>query len=279
MEKTLDYRMIALDMDGTAVNNAKEMTEPTKEAIHRALAAGKEVIFCTGRSLAEMRPVLKDFPDMHYMLAESGAFLYDLCTGEVLYTAGVPEETLRILCTAARARDVLPMAFSKGEMIMNRSQIHRLPDYRMEMYQYTMPAVATPVEDVCEFVLSGVNVEKMNLYHRTPEDRELSLREIMQCSPRAEIVQTEITCLECSPPGVAKGKGLVMLAERLGISVSQVIMVGDSDNDLDALRAAGLAVAMGNANERVKAVCAAEVADNEHDGCAEAIDTWLLGKR
>ena len=55
-------------------------------------------------------------------------------------------------------------------------------------------------------------------------------------------------------------------------------MVGDADNDLGGLRTAGLAVAMGNANDHVKAVCQVQVADNNHDGCAEAIEKYLLGE-
>ena len=55
-------------------------------------------------------------------------------------------------------------------------------------------------------------------------------------------------------------------------------MVGDADNDCSALKAAGLAVAMGNANSNVKAVSDVVVADNNHNGCGEAIYRFLLGR-
>ena len=55
-------------------------------------------------------------------------------------------------------------------------------------------------------------------------------------------------------------------------------MVGDADNDLAGLRAAGLAVAMGNANEHVRRICHVVVADNNHDGCAEAIEKYLIAQ-
>ena len=52
--------------------------------------------------------------------------------------------------------------------------------------------------------------------------------------------------------------------------------MGDADNDLPMLHAAGLGVAMGNANENARAASDATVADNDHDGCAEAIRRFLL---
>ena len=76
---------------------------------------------------------------------------------------------------------------------------------------------------------------------------------------------------------MTKGTGLLALAPQLGISPEQTIAVGDADNDLPMLRAAGLAVAMGNANENARAASDVTVADNDHSGCAEAIHRFLLG--
>ena len=76
---------------------------------------------------------------------------------------------------------------------------------------------------------------------------------------------------------MTKGTGLLALADQLGIDAAATIAVGDADNDIDMLRAAGLGVAMGNANEGARAAADVVVADNDHDGCAEAIDRFLLG--
>ena len=69
---------------------------------------------------------------------------------------------------------------------------------------------------------------------------------------------------------------LFRLCEHLGIEIDETIAVGDADNDLNILETAGLAIAVGNANEHVKAVAAVVVNDCDHDGCAEAIDKYLL---
>ena len=83
--------------------------------------------------------------------------------------------------------------------------------------------------------------------------------------------------LELNAPGVTKGQALLNLAETLGYSREQVMACGDSDNDLAMIRAAGLGVAMGNAEPEVKAAADVIVADNNHDGVAEAIHRYILG--
>lgn len=87
----------------------------------------------------------------------------------------------------------------------------------------------------------------------------------------------ETASLEFSPTEANKGTGMLALAELLGVPRKATIAVGDADNDLPMLRDAGLGVAMGNANERVRAAADVVVADNDHGGVAEAIRTYLLG--
>ena len=271
------YDLIALDMDGTVLDDNKEISRANAEAIHEALRAGMEVIFCTGRSLAEMNDILADYPDMHYLLGESGAFLYDLREKRILYSAAIDRKEIAKIREAAADRDLMPIAFSRGRYMINRHQFYSLGDYGMAPYKEMGPRVATPAEDVLRETLEGVYpAEKINLYHRSVEDRTESRRRLDLLKPDIEYVDSEICSLECSPRGVSKASGLRRMSELLKIPAERMIMVGDADNDLEGLRFAGLAVAMGNANENVRAECDAVVADNNHDGCAEAIRRFLL---
>lgn len=71
--KEQSYQLIALDIDGTLLNTNKEITPDTEAAVHRAFAAGKEVVLSTGRSFAELAEILDTFPEMRYGICESGA--------------------------------------------------------------------------------------------------------------------------------------------------------------------------------------------------------------
>ena len=90
-----------------------------------------------------------------------------------------------------------------------------------------------------------------------------------------ELADAETTSLEISPRGVTKALGLQILCRYLGIPIEESVAVGDADNDIDVLKAAGLSVAMGNANKTVKDLCDVIVADNDRDGVVEVIDRFF----
>ena len=83
--------------------------------------------------------------------------------------------------------------------------------------------------------------------------------------------------LEISSVYANKGNGLQWLAGHLGISMEQVMALGDSDNDITMLRMAGLGVAMENAAQEIKEAADEVTSSNEEDGVAQAIERWVLG--
>lgn len=267
------YQLIALDMDGTVLNDKKEIDEETRSAIHEALAAGVEVVFCTGRSFSEMRDILKDFPDMHYLCGESGALVLDLQKGETLHREEVSREIAEIMMAAGKRKDLMTCVFSDGICCVKKEHMLHMDRYQMGQYQKMYKNTCNPMEEnVLERLLKEEgSVEKINLYHTSPDERLETRKWLEQQKIQAELVDSEISSLECSPWGVSKASGLKSLCARLGLGMEQVVMVGDADNDIEAMKAAGMAVAMGNANAHVKAVCDLEVADNNHQGCAQAI--------
>ena len=156
-----------------------------------------------------------------------------------------------------------------------------VPDVRALMTaEYPDPEPGYPDGSKREYDLvtpgTRTRFEKLNWYHRSEAARLRSLERVKDLP--VEAVFAEVTYLELSPEDVSKGSGLVRLCDALGIPVSRSIAVGDSDNDLEMLRTAGLAAAMGNANETVKKTADVITSDNNHDGCAEVILRYLLAE-
>ena len=81
--------------------------------------------------------------------------------------------------------------------------------------------------------------------------------------------------LEFTRSGVDKGQGLIHLANHLGIPIEQTMAVGDSENDLEILKAAGTSVAMSNAIDEIKACADLVTLSNEEDGVAHAIYNFI----
>lgn len=271
------YDLIAMDMDGTVLNSRKEITKEVAQSIHRVLKCGKEAVFCTGRAHAEMGSFLDAFPDMHYLIAESGAYVYDLQAHTLLFHAVIPHEDLVKIFEVVGDRDIMPAVFSDGRYVANEDQIDRLAHYQMAPYAKSTGEIADTVKNLQnEVLVNHIPVEKLNLYHTSPGDRERTMKMLKERGVGAALVYSEVSSLECSPPGIDKGTALEKLSHSVGLAPERIIMVGDADNDLAALRFAGLAVAMGNANSNVQRACGMIVADNDHDGCAQAIRELML---
>ena len=145
----------------------------------------------------------------------------------------------------------------------------------MGIYRESFGRAVTAVEDIAACYLEHrFAVYKFNLYCRSAEDR-LALKRLLADLPLT-LAECEETSLECSAFGVSKGMGLERLCRRLDIDLGETIAVGDSDNDLDIIGRAGLGIAMGNANDRVKGAAGAMVSDNDHGGCSQAVYDYLL---
>lgn len=160
------------------------------------------------------------------------------------------------------------------ESIVQKKDIPQMERFGMGVYRPMYEKVTTQVDDIYEYYKEHpFEVPKLNLYHATAEGRREPERDLPDW---ILFLRMQKTALECSATGVTKGTGLLRLCEHLGIEPEETIAVGDADNDLNILETAGLAIAVGNANEHVKAVAAVVVNDCDHDGCAEAIDKYLL---
>ena len=270
------YQLIALDIDGTLLNSEKEITPDTEAMVHRAFRAGKQVVLSTGRSFAELEEILQHFPEMRYGICESGALVFDRELEQPIAVHPIP---LDIVCQAAeiaRQRDVLIHIFQKGRPVISRHQMEQLDAYQIPYFRSMFQRYSLQVTDALDYCLAlpAPSIEKINLYHHATQERTVT-QSLLSHLP-LELVDSEKTSLELSATQVDKGRGLRELCAHLNIPVETTIAVGDSFNDAAILRAAGLAVGMGNAAEPVRRLCDVIVRDCDHDGVAEAIRTHLL---
>lgn len=271
------YQLIALDMDGTLLNSKKEISSGCKEAIEKALAAGKDVVLSTGRCRPELTEFRELIPGLRYVNCTSGAMVYDFQEQRVIYSNTMDIPTVKEIFLLARKEEAM-LHILDEKSIEQTNQLAHIELYGMGPYKELHARTVEAHDDLYGFYMANPwPIEKINLYHKSPESRDRTKERILAAGLPVEMVHAESSSLELTATGVDKGVGLTKLCEALGIPVSASIAVGDADNDLSVLRTAGLAVAMGNALDSVKAVSDVTVADCDHDGCAEAIYKYLLG--
>ncbi len=275
------YKLVAFDMDGTLLNSSKKISEGTLKAINDAIDAGKIVVLSTGRCIAELREYFELLPKLRYVICMSGALVYDVKEKVCIYSNAIPQTEVRLILKEALKRDVMVQFHTVEESIVERERGLNIGKYGMAEYQELYDRVATKVEDITAFYDEyDQPVYKVNIYHLSRLESSFLKEELEEYIKSGdlnlELVYSERTSLECSRTGTTKGTGLIKLCEYLGISISETIGVGDADNDIDMLSKVGLSVAMGNANSNVKAVSKVVVADNDHEGCAEVIQKFLM---
>lgn len=265
------YKLLALDMDGTLLDSRKNISPRTAQALERLAARGVAICLCTGRNVAELGPYLDVLGFARFGVLVSGALVRDLVTGEVLGARPLTTQQALGALEVGLANDAMTHLLAVHESVVTNRDLARLEDVQMEIYRPLYENYARHVDDVRAAVeeLDG-EVLKVNLYHTSPALRDKSHHALE--SSGLVLADVEITSLECSPAGVSKSLGLQTLCAHLECSMDEVVMVGDSENDREALESVGMPVAMGNAEPQIARLAKLVVADNDHDGIAEAVE-------
>ena len=263
-------RLIALDLDDTLLDSRKQIPEEAVCAVRKADRAGKTVVFNTGRAVSELDEYTGLLPEVRYAIYASGAGLFDLREKKTACLRPIPEAQQAEIRSLARTRDVMLQLVLGETVVIQASHMANLEHYHMGVFRSLYEKSMTLVPDILAFAESCREpVLKMNLYHAAAGER-IASRARLEASGLQMAFASE-SSLECSAPGVNKGSGLVQLCSLLGVAPEESVAVGDADNDIPALQAAGLGVAMGNAPAHVKAAADRIVSDQDHGGCAEAI--------
>lgn len=271
-----NYSLIALDMDGTLLDSDMKVSPANQAAVRRAYAAGKHVALSTGRCLAELKETLEILPEIRYLVCENGCCIYDYHHQRTLHLDPLPEQEVRFILNLVRNEDVVIQFFHKQRAYFNRADSSWCAPYSVDMFGPVFDKTGVwDVNMVERYLSQPFQVEKLLLYFLDAASRE-RVRAILKEHP-LELSDSSGFMLEIVSRGVDKGTGLKKLCGYLDIDIGETIAVGDSMNDIEILRAAGLSAAMGNACEEAKAAADIVTDDCDHDGVARVIEKYLLG--
>jgi len=271
----MPIKLIALDVDGTLMSSRNELLPSTVEALQEAAAHGIQIVLSTGRMLSECRELLEQLPMIRYAVTCTGAQTIDLRDGSTIGRKSLTADDLRLLCSHLWDLDVLLQVFDDHDGLM-----HNDARCLAEAERFCAPGLAkairryhAPEDDLKAYVERYEGpTNKLHMYFATAADKQTAVERTNGLP--YDFADTCATDLEIMPLGVDKGLGLRQLTEHLGLDRSEVMAIGDGGNDEGMLRYAGLAVAMGNANDYVKSLCHRVTDDNDHDGVANAV--WAV---
>ena len=265
-----DIRLLAMDLDGTLLDSKKRVPPSAVRLIRAAAETGKQVVFATGRGKAEMDQIRARLPFVRYGILESGAVVYDFFAGRALMKVPLTIEKVEACLEACCLEDAMPQFLTEEESVVSPRQLFRMAEYHHGGSQAMFERVCTRAEDMGAYAAAHPEgIVKVCMYHRSLESRERTRQRLRSLG--MELKDSEETSLEATERNVTKGAALTWLCERLGVPTSRCAACGDGANDLELLRTAGLAIAMGNGAAEVRSAADEVVPGNDEEGQVRAI--------
>ena len=142
-----EYKLIACDMDETALTSDLRLTEQTIEAMEKALSAGKHVVFTTGRSYRLTKPYIDQVNGMRYALIGTGATGMDLMEGKTLFRHDIDEETIKWILAASAGYDMLPLIFIGKNVLCPSWIADRASEFHVGKYAESYRKYLDPVDN------------------------------------------------------------------------------------------------------------------------------------
>lgn len=267
----MQYRFVAIDVDGTLLDNNKKLSPYTKETIQRCIANGVTVCICTGRPVQTIER-FTELLGVGEMLAigEMPFILYNgamVAVGrehDIIFEQPLSETAGKELLLLGQELGSTLIAWSKNKLYVNEFNT------RIENYCTITPVEPLLITDPDALAKQGIT--KMIWYDEA--ERMPALIDALNAKPvRQEInyFTSNPLFLELVDKRCSKGLAIEQLIRHLGIPREETIAIGDGYNDIPMLEFAGLGIAMGNACDAVKAAADTVTDTNDNDGVAKAL--------
>lgn len=273
-----NIRLIALDLDGTLLGSDKQLSEENAAALARAAEEGIEIVPATGRFYRGMPQNIRELPYVRYVITVNGAQVFDVARQETVCGSEIPWERAVAVMERLDKLDVIYDCYQDGWGWMTRAFYDKAEQYAANVHSLDMiKNLRTPVPELKATLKERAKgVQKIQIFFRDMALRAEMLRAFPQEFPDLVVTSSIVNNIEFNSREATKGVALEKLAAHLGVPVEQTMAFGDDRNDIPMLRAAGIGVAMGNAEEEVKNAADYVTDRCDDSGVAHAMRLFLV---
>lgn len=272
----MNIRLIATDLDGTLLDERKQISRRTREALYKASEKGILFVPATGRIFSAIPEPVGELPFIRYAITVNGSGIYDRVRDEMLYVAEIPKEEAVRMCHFIRQYHTMYDCYLGEHGYMEQYYYDKIDEYCSEVMRPLVRATRTPVPDLAEFIEAHGDVQKMQMFFLDMELRARVFKELAEAFPNALATSSVANNIEVNIREANKGDALKWLCSYLDIDIAETVAFGDGSNDVTMLQAAGTGVAMGNACEEAKAAADRTTSTNDEDGVAEFLEKYVL---
>lgn len=271
--------MLALDIDGTLLNEQRKIERGTAEKLAALPARGIEVVLCSGRRFSAALRYARQLGLSGPIIVNNGTVVKEIASARTIYADYFPRQhfppLIRLLKEMNLPAVLLVDEYPHCDFYVDVAEGN---EYHAE-YVTMNRDMGRVVENLA--AVQSETASQVNVFHAYPVllTAEEKIRDAMNGRVGSVIVRNvryKGCSLEIAAPTASKWKALKWVAEHRGIRVEEIVAIGDDTNDVEMVREAGFGVAVANALDEVKAVADYVTAHPRNSGTEELIELlWL----
>ncbi len=243
------YPLIVSDFDGTLVGSDGNVSKENREAIARYVAAGGTFVVSTGRLPSGILPRVRELGLEGFVCCCQGAIIMDIQSGDLVLDGKLSQSATLAACKEMEGLGLHIHAYDLWEYYAN------MDDEALKIYEKAVGSKAKLVTDkpLSSFIEeTGLRAYKLLAMVEEAQSDEILQKLAASKSEEYALTKSASFLVEVISPNYTKGTAITFLAERLRIEAEQCVAVGDQRNDLEMIEAAGVGIAVKNADDKLK---------------------------
>lgn len=272
----MSIKLIASDLDGTLLTDSKELSPETRNALNLSVKRGIHIVPTTGRSFYSVPELIRNYPGVEYVITANGGAIYSTSQKKRIYQCLLERESVEALIAVRKRENMVMEVVIDGVPYAEEDYVRDpLPYLATEYGARYIKATRKPVKDICGFAIQHAEELDSISFVCRYEDKERLYTSLDKEIPHIYVTSSVPNLMEIGHMDAGKGKTLLWLLKKLGISPEEAMAFGDADNDISMLEAVKYGIAMGNGTENCRNAAFYVTDTNENDGVAKAILQFL----
>ncbi|MBS1401077.1 MAG: HAD family phosphatase [Firmicutes bacterium] len=273
--RKINYPLIISDFDGTLLGSDGAVSDATKRKIDEYIAAGGTFGICTGRMFTSILPRARELGLKGLVASYQGSVITDIESGKLLVDGYLPADEAAEICKVFERLDLHTHVYTLNEFYVNRR------DEALSLYEKICNVKGNVVE---EEPLSGLVLRKALKIRKVlamvyAEDKKRIFENVLKAlGEKFYVTYSAANLVEVTSRAYSKGTAVKFMADYYGVPIERTIAAGDSLNDLPMLQAAGLGLAVKNADEALKDKAQSFPFTNDEDAIGKIIETYGFAK-
>lgn len=288
------FKLVAIDLDGTMLNQYGIVTQKTKNSIKKAQENGIEIMIASGRPIDSVKTISKEIGSENYFISGNGSIIYDIKKDEIIYENVLKKQKALEIIKICEENSIFYNVYTEKEIIAKNLQYNVLYYHKENLTKAEEDKThINIVENIYDYiekteakVLKVMICDKHQtifnaIMRKLKEVEDIEVLEVSHMSRKiirqgTEEIPIEYFYTEISAKNVDKWTALEFLKEKLQISSEEIVAIGDNVNDKKMIEKSGYGIAMWQSAPQIKEIADYVTDSNVDDGVANALDKLLL---